>query len=247
MNDGERTLPRYYLGCDLGQSFDWTAIIGIEALSVSALLDKHNAEKQKEAEEAEFRVVLCERGQEPYNKIAERLKTLVETPHLETPWNTQAIYGDFQVVDQGAVGPDLAVDATGVGRGVVDLLRSYGLEFNAVQLTSGLKTNRDSGYWNVPKRDLVSLAIVSFQNGWIKLAEGLPHREQLEHELRNYRTKINLRTGHETFEAWRDRDHDDLVLALALAIWAMLQAPKSWKRRSMPSGAYTYEQLGLSR
>jgi hypothetical protein len=239
-------LPRYYLGCDLGQTFDYTAIVGVEALTVSAFLDKNNPEKQKEADEAEIRVVLCERGQEAYNKIAERLKTLVETPHLGTPWKQQAIYGDFAVVDEGSTNPHLAVDATGVGRGVVDLLRNYELEFYAVQLTNGLKTHREAGFWNVPKRDLVSLPIVAFQNGWIKLAEGLSHRDQLEHELANYRTKVNLRTGHESFEAWRDRDHDDLVLALALAMWATLRARVSWKRRAL-SGIYTYESLGLSR
>jgi hypothetical protein len=53
----------------------------------------------------------------------------VLTPHLGTPWQENAIYGDFQVVDRGDTGPDLAVDATGVGRGVVDLLRSYGLDY----------------------------------------------------------------------------------------------------------------------
>ena len=31
--------------------------------------------------------------------------------------------------------------------------------------------------------------------------------------------KVKALTGNETFESWRERDHDDLVLAVALAIW----------------------------
>ena len=32
------------------------------------------------------------------------------------------------------------------------------------------------------------------------------------------RVKVTL-AGNETFEAWRERDHDDLVLAVALALY----------------------------
>jgi len=31
--------------------------------------------------------------------------------------------------------------------------------------------------------------------------------------------KINLATGHDSYEAWREGDHDDLVLAVAMACW----------------------------
>ena len=31
--------------------------------------------------------------------------------------------------------------------------------------------------------------------------------------------KINVATGHDSYEAWREGDHDDLVLSLALAVW----------------------------
>jgi hypothetical protein len=31
--------------------------------------------------------------------------------------------------------------------------------------------------------------------------------------------KINIATGHDSYEAWREGDHDDLVLAVALACW----------------------------
>jgi hypothetical protein len=38
-------------------------------------------------------------------------------------------------------------------------------------------------------------------------------------ELLNFKVKIDLRTAHDSYEAWRDRTHDDLVFATALAAW----------------------------
>jgi hypothetical protein len=34
----------------------------------------------------------------------------------------------------------------------------------------------------------------------------------------SFRAKITTK-GHDTYESWRDGDHDDLVLALALGSW----------------------------
>jgi hypothetical protein len=30
---------------------------------------------------------------------------------------------------------------------------------------------------------------------------------------------VNISTAHDSYEAWREGDHDDLVLATALACW----------------------------
>ena len=37
-------------------------------------------------------------------------------------------------------------------------------------------------------------------------------------ELQTFRVKIRT-SANETFESWRERDHDDMVLAVALAVW----------------------------
>ena len=57
------------------------------------------------------------------------------------------------------------------------------------------------------------------QNSQLKIAEGLKLRETLERELQNFKVKINIATGHDSYEAWREGDHDDLVLAVAMACW----------------------------
>ena len=37
------------------------------------------------------------------------------------------------------------------------------------------------------------------------------------------RLKINLETAHDSYGAWREGTHDDLVLAVALALWTAQQ------------------------
>jgi hypothetical protein len=59
---------------------------------------------------------------------------------------------------------------------------------------------------------------VPLQNRRLQIAEGLPLTSVLADELAAFRVKITL-AGNETFEAWRERDHDDLVLAVAMALY----------------------------
>jgi hypothetical protein len=72
--------------------------------------------------------------------------------------------------------------------------------------------------WHVPKKELVSTLQVLMQAGRLTIAN-LPERETLVQELLAFRVKVTV-SANETFEAWRERDHDDLVLAVALAAWA---------------------------
>jgi len=49
----------------------------------------------------------------------------------------------------------------------------------------------------------------------------------LTEELSLFRAKVTL-AANETFEAWRERAHDDLVLALALALYIGSFPPVRW-------------------
>lgn len=41
--------------------------------------------------------------------------------------------------------------------------------------------------------------------------------------------RSGIATGHDSYEAWRDGDHDDLVLSLAMACWFAENAePDDW-------------------
>ena len=116
--------------------------------------------------------------------------------------------------------PQLIVDDTGVGRAVADLLKTKGLRFTAVTITGGDEVHAvGGGRYRVPKRDLVGALEVPFHTGKLKIAEGMELWPALKKELLNFRRKINLKTAHDSYEHWRESDHDDLVLAAALACW----------------------------
>jgi hypothetical protein len=121
--------------------------------------------------------------------------------------------------------PTLAVDKTGVGAAVVDLFQGgVAAELRPVLLTAGhVTTQAEDGSWHVPKKELVSTLQVLFQNRRLTIAPML-ERELLVKELLAFRVKITV-AANETFEAWRERDHDDLVLAVALACWVGERCP----------------------
>jgi len=113
---------------------------------------------------------------------------------------------------------ELVVDATGVGAPVLDLLRDTGLSPREVTITGGDTVSEDGDSYRVPKRDLVSTVSVLLQSGRLRIAACLPEAETLVKELLNFQVKIT-NTANNTYGAWREGTHDDLVLAVALACW----------------------------
>jgi hypothetical protein len=43
----------------------------------------------------------------------------------------------------------------------------------------------------------------------------------------NFKVKIDPVTAHDSYSAWREQDHDDMVLAVALAAWYGERLPKT--------------------
>jgi hypothetical protein len=68
------------------------------------------------------------------------------------------------------------------------------------------------------------------------VAEGLTLWPALKEELLNFRRKINLKTAHDSYEHWRESDHDDLVLATALACWWATQRRSVLRVVAKPPG-----------
>ncbi len=139
---GGTRVAMFYLGLDLGQRHDLSAIAVVErrdrARAYQAAVFDSMAVRRLE------RVPLGT----PYPQVVARVKAMVQHP---------AIQG--QCV--------LAVDATGVGAPVVDLLRAarLGCEIVAVTITGGTQAHIHTGpgggiagvnWWSVPKRDLMA-------------------------------------------------------------------------------------------
>jgi hypothetical protein len=121
--------------------------------------------------------------------------------------------------------PLLAIDQTGVGVAVVDQFRQAQPRARLVPIliTGGHEITWEGGAGHVPNKELVSSIQVLFQARRLKVAN-VPERETLVKELINFRVKITI-SANETFEAWRERDHDDMVLAVALAAWLAEDQP----------------------
>lgn len=110
----------------------------------------------------------------------------------------------------------LVVDATGVGAPVVDDMREAGLEPVAVVITSGKHIRRVDGAWRVPKQALVGGLVSAFEGGWLKVAEGLEYGDALIRELQDFKVTI---TSAKNATYGGASEHDDLVIAAALAVW----------------------------
>jgi hypothetical protein len=149
----------------------------------------------------------------PYTHIADHVRDLLSGPPFTVP-----------VLENGRVAKpstQLIVDATGVGTAVTDLLTERRLNFVEVTITGlGQRVSRNGARkYSVPKQDLVAALEVPFHKGTLKVAKGLELWSALREELLNFRRKQNKQTAHISYEHWRESDHDDLVLAAALACW----------------------------
>jgi hypothetical protein len=134
----------------------------------------------------------------------------------------------------------LIADATGVGRGVIHLLRDADLHPIPVVVHGGQQsTVDDKGYRRIPKREMVTAAQLLLQQGRLKFAAELPLVPVLREELQNFKIKVT-EAGNDTYGEWRSGKHDDLVFALALACWyaETIAASNEWIARN-PTQPYT--------
>jgi hypothetical protein len=208
---------------DIGQAADFTALGGMRRLRKASDKTKEtyamngNVELSREYEDA-FHLGYAHRFplHTPYPEQIERLKTICAR-----------IPGTFQVV----------ADATGVGRPVVDMIRSAGLPVIGVVITAGSGASHqdaETGYWKVPKRELVTRAQTYMQSGRLKISTKLALADVLVKEMLAFKMKISATSGHVSFEAWREQAHDDLVLMLCLGVWWGHMTKTGWKKDSGP-------------
>lgn len=180
-------MPKFYVGLDLGQSSDYTALSVLDQI--------------KSGTETSYQVRHLERVRGvPYPQIVTKVTAIMRSPAL---------------AGQAA----LVVDQTGVGAPVVDLFRQAGLDPVGVLIHGGDKASHEGDTWRVPKRDLVGSLQVLFQGGRLKISKKLPLASVLQNELLNFKVKIDPVTAHDSYSAWREADHDDLVLSVAMAAW----------------------------
>lgn len=164
-----------------------------------------------------------------YSALAciERTKNQFAVRHLErfaigTPYPCVVDQVRHLVATPALAGCTLVPDATGVGRAVVDQLAQSILSARIVPvtITNGHKASSDGlGGAHVPKKDLVAVLKSALQNQRLHIPASLPTAHALVRELETFTVQIT-NASNETFGAVNERAHDDLVLAVCLALWA---------------------------
>jgi phage FluMu gp28-like protein len=129
----------------------------------------------------------------------------------------------------------LVVDGTGLGAPVVDLIRraQMGCEICEVTITGGERATGSGSKWNVPKQDLMTGVQVLLETGTLRIARKLREAEALARELTDVRA-TQRKSGRIRMGADGCGQHDDLVMALALACWRSKRESNSFGEGRLP-------------
>jgi hypothetical protein len=120
----------------------------------------------------------------------------------------------------------LVIDHGGPGRPVRDMLRAAHppVELVALSICAGDSVKYTEDGLHVSKCRLITCLQVLLEQKRLVFAKDLAEAATLQRELSNYRVKVT-QAANEVFNA-REGQHDDLVLAVALAaFWAERSAP----------------------
>lgn len=176
-----------------------------------------------------------------------------KTPYTKVVWDVVVL-----CMKPPLAGCTLVVDHTGVGRPVVDMFlraKVHGVDcevceakggscgfckgagrikLNAsirpVTITAGASWSFSEDGFRVSKKELVSVLVALLQQNRLAINPKLELAKQFVNELESFRVKVT-QAANETFEAWRERDHDDIVLAAAIAAWVAERGSKqAWIR-----------------
>jgi hypothetical protein len=210
----QKTEKSLFLGLDLGQAKDFSALAIIEAVRIATTTKKADEEANCTNTTDEITQLHC----------VHLVRWQLRTSYPSIVADVVRMINNLDPAHTSGGKPVLAIDATGVGAPVVDLFKRE--KINAmlapIQIVAGANVSSEFGMTRVPKRDLVSVVQVGLQNRTLKIASTLDLAETLSRELQNFSVKITD-AANDVYGAWREGTHDDLVLAVALAVWKASQ------------------------
>src|SRR5215213_169506 len=236
-----RTNPLPIVGVELGARMENTAISVTERVYVptgerftAASYRDHGRQSLQAREKValEYRVRHLERRSPPvrYKGVTERVAELVGAlGECVVVMDLTRTGRPVHALIMGAVHEATKDTHAGVSQCPISVTGEHG----AVSLSP------DVG-WLVPRRDLVSSALLLFEQEQLKIAEGLDLARTLTQEFMDFKPKAPK----EELEGWRLAKNDDLVLAVAMSVWAAERflrkeesVPTGWARMPMPVGA----------
>lgn len=193
------TTRSYYVGLDLGQSMDPTALSVTEKMTAPVLSIGYRAGKMQFT--TAYRV-----------RHLERFPLGLSYPEMvrrtQSTLNTAPLRGNSKLI----------IDQTGVGRPVFDLFKQARMDPAGVTITAGLDWSREGmDNFRVPKGLLVSRLDAALHSGILQIAADLSEAKALREELADFKTS-HTASGYAQFGA-RSGKHDDLVLSVAIGLW----------------------------
>ncbi len=194
----------FYVGADLGQSYDPTAIVVLERQW--GYLSQADGVHDLNTPLTFYRV-----------RHMERLPL-----GMDYVQQVQHIGGVMRRAPLCTHDAELLIDFTGVGRPVFDIFNQQGIRAEGVNITAGNQESQEMHGWNVAKQILVSTVQAELHSGRLKIDRKLKDGPILKSELQDFQVSITP-SGNATFSA-RVGAHDDLVLALAIALWRAVNA-----------------------
>ncbi|OSJ34221.1 hypothetical protein BSZ19_12825 [Bradyrhizobium japonicum] len=205
-----RPVDRWFVGVDLGQSTDPTAIsvMNHRVLPLDGwdVIEKTRTRRQKRMTHFDVRHL-------------ERLPL-----GMSYPQQIQRVVNLLGRAPLNALRPKLVIDETGVGRPVGDMFDAAGLWPSRITITAGLEaTQHGANTWHVPKGLLISNLEAHSHSGELRIAAGANDATALKEELKDFKRKIS-EAGRTTYAA-RVGAHDDLVLSVAITLWMATQGP----------------------
>lgn len=203
----------FHLGCDLGKENDFTAICFLQKQTPINRASRPTGHPI-------YEVLMMKRFplKTSYVSIVKEISNRLKYPPFDAIQFPRGMTRPVEVPIY------LTFDKTGVGSAVAELLKndrfldSHLEELRAVNITSGREPSEGNDALNIPKRDLIMATLIAFEKGNIQFAADIPELSLLIDELQNFEMRFTAR-GNDTYSA-KGASHDDLVLALSLALWS---------------------------
>jgi hypothetical protein len=230
----------YHLGCDLGKQADYTAVCFLQKRTPLNKYSRPNSLPM-------YEVLMMKRFdlRTSYIEIVKQISDRLKYPPFDS-------FQDNSGKSYPAKIPTfLSFDKTGVGESVGELLRNDRFldsrleEIKAINITGGREPSESNDAFNIPKRDLIMNCLIAFERGFLKFAGNMSELPLLIDELQNFEMRFTAK-GNDTYSA-KGANHDDLVLALSLAVWSAKNTDESYDERRVLADAVNYRGKGRMR
>lgn len=204
MNNPPRDI---FLGLDLGLRRDPSALIAVERAVTIHRVQNRVTYSWENHDETRFSIVHAERWPlgTPFPDVTRRT---AEIARFCTTRSARTV---------------LAMDATGLGIPVVGMMKDEPLGsclFLPVTITDGSRQHYSNSNYMVPKQDLVAGLSSTLESRCLTFAPGINIHPLID-EMRDFGVRLRP-SGSDSYSG---KAHDDLVIALCLALWAAGRSP----------------------